>query len=113
MVKTLDYPTPEALAAYRQTGRVRKRLLGPVYPAAAGIPMPRLLHPEALIQYDFIATRDEPVAVNPGWSRYEELTYSPGVKAGKLLFLSGQAALDPTTGRVLHDASLARTMRPS
>ena len=106
VVKTLDYITPAALADYRATGRVRKRFLGPVYPAAAGILMPRLLHPEALIQYDFIAARDEPSAVNPGWRRYDKLTYSPGVRAGKLLFLSGQGSLDPETQQVLHDGDV-------
>jgi enamine deaminase RidA (YjgF/YER057c/UK114 family) len=103
VVKTVDYLTPAALAAYKGTGRVRKDYLGPVYPGAAGILMPRLLHPEALIQYDFIATRDVPVAVNPGWARYQKLTYSPAVRAGKLLFMSGQGALDPATERVLFD----------
>jgi enamine deaminase RidA (YjgF/YER057c/UK114 family) len=107
VVKTLDYITPAALASYKLTGRVRREFLGPVYPGAAGIIMPRLLHPEALIQFDFIATRDEPVAVNPGWARYEKLTYSPGVRAGKLLFLSGQGALDPATERVVHDGDVA------
>ena len=106
VVKTLDYITPEALANYRGTGRVRKEFLGPVYPGAAGILMPRLLHPEALIQYDFIASRDKTVAVNPGWDRYEKLTYSPGVRAGKLLFLSGQGSLDPSTERVVHDGDV-------
>lgn len=106
VVKTLDYITPAALGDYRRTGRVRKDFLGPVYPGAAGILMPRLLHPEALIQYDFIATRDAPVAVNPGWSRYEKLTYSPGVRAGKLLFLSGQGSLDPATERVVFDGDV-------
>ena len=106
IVKTLDYITPEALANYRGTGRVRKEFLGPVYPGAAGILMPRLLHPEALIQYDFIASRDQAVAVNPGWDRYEKLTYSPGVRAGKLLFLSGQGSLDPSTERIVHDGDV-------
>ena len=106
IVKTLDYITPEALANYRGTGRVRKEFLGPVYPGAAGILMPRLLHPEALIQYDFIASRDQTVAVNPGWDRYEKLTYSPGVRAGKLLFLSGQGSLDPSTERIVHDGDV-------
>ena len=64
------------------------------------------MHPEALIQYDFIATRDTPVAVNPGWDRYQKLTYSPAVKAGKLLFMSGQAALDPATERMLFDGDI-------
>ncbi|MDP6815367.1 MAG: RidA family protein [Alphaproteobacteria bacterium] len=106
VVKTLDYLTPAALETYRHTGRVRKKFLGPVYPCAAGILMPGLLHPEALIQYDFIATRDDPVAVNPGWDRYQKLTYSPGVRAGKLLFLSGQGALDPETQRMLYDGDV-------
>lgn len=106
VVKTCDYITPAALSTYKGTGRVRKELLGPVYPGAAGILMPRLMHPEALIQYDFIATRDTPVAVNPGWTRYQKLTYSPAVRAGKLLFMSGQGSLDPATERVVHDGDV-------
>ena len=106
VVKTLDYITPAALAAYKGTGRVRRERLGPVYPGAAGILMPRLIHPQALIQYDFIATRDTPVAVNPGWTRYQKLTYSPAVRAGRLLFMSGQGSLDPATERVVHDGDV-------
>jgi enamine deaminase RidA (YjgF/YER057c/UK114 family) len=107
VVKTLDYITPAALPAYKGTGRVRRQYLGPVYPAAAGIIMPRLLHPQALIQYDFIASREAPVAVNPGWTRYQKLTYSPAVRAGKLLFMSGQGSLDPATERVVFDGDVA------
>jgi enamine deaminase RidA (YjgF/YER057c/UK114 family) len=106
VVKTVDYLTPAALAAYKATGRVRRDHLGPVYPGAAGILMPRLVHDEALIQYDFIATRDTPVAVNPGWTRYQKLTYSPAVRAGKLLFMSGQGALDPATERVVFEGDV-------
>ena len=103
VVKTVDYITPAALATYKGTGRVRRERLGPVYPGAAGILMPRLMHPEALIQYDFIAVRDVPKVINPGWARYQKLTYSPAVLAGKLLFMSGQGALDPATERVLFE----------
>jgi enamine deaminase RidA (YjgF/YER057c/UK114 family) len=103
VVKTVDYITPAALAAYKGTGRVRRERLGPIYPGAAGILMPRLLHPEALIQYDFTVARDIPVEVNPGWTRYQKLTYSPGVRAGKLLFMSGFGAIDPATERVVFD----------
>jgi enamine deaminase RidA (YjgF/YER057c/UK114 family) len=106
VVKTCDYITPAALSTYKGTGRVRRDHLGPVYPGAAGILMPRLVHPEALIQYDFIATRDTPVAVNPGWTRYQKLTYSPAVRAGKLLFMSGQGSLDPATERVVHEGDV-------
>lgn len=106
VVKTLDYTTPAALANYKYTGRVRKEHLGPVYPGSAGILMPRLLHPEALIQYDFTASRETPVAINPGWTRYQKLTYSPAVKAGKMLFMSGQGALDPETERMLFEGDI-------
>ncbi|MBU6191171.1 MAG: RidA family protein, partial [Betaproteobacteria bacterium] len=46
------------------------------------------------------------VAVNPGWDRYQKLTYSPAVRAGKLLFMSGQGSLDPATERVLFDGDV-------
>lgn len=106
VVKTVDYLTPSALSDYRRTGRVRRRCLGPVYPGAAGIIMPRLMHPDALIQYDFIASRDVATAINPGWNRYEKLTYSPAVKAGKMLFMSGQGSLDPATEKALFDGDV-------
>ncbi len=103
VVKTVDYSTLEGLKNYKGTGRIRKQHLGPVYPGAAGLLMPRLLHPEALIQYDFIASRDTLECINPGWERYQKLTYSPAVKAGKLLFMSGQGSLDPASERVMHE----------
>ncbi len=107
VVKTVECITPAARANYRETARVRREYLGPVYPAATGILMPRLLHREALIQCNFIATRDSPVAVNPGWARYQQLTYSPGVRAGQLLFMSGQGSLDSATGAVVAEGDVA------
>jgi len=101
VTKTVDYITPRALADYRQTGRVRKRFLTVPYPAAAGIVMPRLASEDALIQVDFTASRHPLTAVNPGWSRYAALTYSPAIRAGDMLFMSGQAALDPETEAAL------------
>jgi len=100
-VKTLDFTTPATRTAYPKTGRVRRDRLGPVFPGAAGILMPCLARPEALIALELTASRHEPVAVNPGWNRYEKLTYSPAVRAGDLLFCSGFAALDPETERVV------------
>lgn len=75
----------------------RKELLGPVYPGAAGILMDRLHRPGVHVAVDVMASRHSPELVNPGWSRYDTLTYSPAVKAGRTLFMSGFAALDPET----------------
>jgi enamine deaminase RidA (YjgF/YER057c/UK114 family) len=101
VVKTIDYSTTETRDVYRKCGRPRKELLGPVYPGAAGILMDRLHAPGILVAIDIIASRHTPVAVNPGWSRYETLTYNPGVRAGRMLFMSGFAALDPETQEAL------------
>jgi enamine deaminase RidA (YjgF/YER057c/UK114 family) len=107
VVKTVDYTTPATLADYRRTGRVRQDMLGPVYPAAAGILLSRLQHPAALISLDVIASRHQLVVVNPGWERYAKLTYSPAVRAGSMLFMSGQAALDPATEKAMHAGDVA------
>jgi len=106
VVKTVDYTTPATLRDYRSTGRIRKDMLGPVYPGAAGILLSKLQTPETLISFDVIASRHTPEAVNPGWERYGKLTYSPAVRAGNVLFMSGQAALDPATERAVHDGDI-------
>jgi enamine deaminase RidA (YjgF/YER057c/UK114 family) len=97
VVKTIDYSTLDTREVYRTCARPRKELLGPVYPCAAGILMDRLHVPGVMIAIDVMASRHTPVAVNPGWKRYETLTYNPGIKAGRMLFMSGFAALDMET----------------
>src|SRR5690606_181273 len=102
-VTTYDYSTPATREVYRKAHKVRKELLGGggVYPGAGGILMSRLHHPEQLVAIDVTASRHPLERVNPGWSRYDTLTYSPGVKAGRTLFMSGFASLDMETQEVL------------
>ena len=107
VAKTVDYIPAPALPGYRHTGRVRRECLGPVYPGATGVLVERLRHPHALIQVDIMASRHPKEAVNPGWERYSRLTYSPAVKAGGVLFMSGQAALDPGSERALFEGDVA------
>ncbi|MBW9205823.1 hypothetical protein KV097_07675 [Mumia sp. zg.B17] len=103
-VTTYDYSTPETRSVYRKTHRVRKELLGGagVYPGAGGILMSRLHHPDQLVAIDVTASRHPLELVNPGWSRYDTLTYAPGVRAGRTLYMSGFAALDMETQEALH-----------
>ncbi|KAA1420519.1 RidA family protein [Mumia zhuanghuii] len=107
-VTTFDYSTPGTREVYRKTHRVRKELLGGagVYPGAGGILMSRLHHPDQLVAIDVTASRHPLELVNPGWSRYDTLTYAPGVKAGRTLFMSGFAALDMETQEALHPGDL-------
>jgi enamine deaminase RidA (YjgF/YER057c/UK114 family) len=64
--------------------------------------MSRLHHPDALVALDVTASRHPLQVVNPGWSRYDTLTYAPGVRAGRTLYMSGFAALDMHTQEALH-----------
>ncbi len=106
VAKTVDYLTPAALADYKKTAEVRRECFAPVFPAATGIVMPRVAHPDALIQIDIIASRRPRAIINPGWSGYANLTYSPGVRTGNLLFIAGHAASDPESGRSVHQGDI-------
>ncbi|MFG1943659.1 Rid family hydrolase [Nonomuraea sp. NPDC048826] len=103
-VTTYDYSTPATRDVYRRTHRVRKERLGGagVFPGAGGILMSRLHRPGVLVAIDVTASRHPLEGVNPGWSRYDTLTYTPGVKAGGMLWMSGFAALDMETQEALH-----------
>lgn len=107
-VTTYDYSTPASRRDYRKTHSVRQELLGNggVYPGAGGILMSRLHHEGQLVAIDLTASRHPLELVNPGWSRYDTLTYSPGVKAGRTLYMSGFASLDMETQEVLHPGDL-------
>lgn len=109
-VTTYDYSTPDTRSVYRGTHRVRKELLGNndagVYPGAGGILMSRLHAPGALVALDVTASRHPLELVNPGWSRYDTLTYAPGIKAGRTLFMSGFASLDMESQQALHEGDL-------
>lgn len=103
-VTTYDYSTPAAREVYRRAHKVRQERLGGkgVFPGAGGILMSRLHRPGVLVALDVTASRHPLRQVNPGWSRYETLTYSPGVLAGRTLYMSGFAALDLDTQEALH-----------
>lgn len=101
VVRTLEFIDASALDQYRETWRVRAAHLGAPGRAAVastGIPMRALVADGALLQVEFTAHRGGGRALNPGWQRYERLTYAPGVRAGDFVFLSGFVATDPETG---------------
>ncbi len=111
VVKTVEFFTSAALPQYRHTGRVRRDYLGPNFPAATGIIMPAVAHPDAMIQIDFVACAAPKTPINPGWSRYADLTYVPAVKAGHLLCLAGQGALNPDTQEMEHAGDIVAQTR--
>ncbi len=43
----------------------------------------------------------EKIMINPGWERYNRLTFVPAVRKGNLLFITGQgpSQVDPATGK--------------
>jgi enamine deaminase RidA (YjgF/YER057c/UK114 family) len=107
-VTTYDYSMPETRSVYHKTSRVRKELLGGagVFPGAGGILMSALHKPGVLIAIDLVASKFPLISVNPGWSRYDTLSYTPGVIAGKTLYMSGFAALDMETQTALYPGDI-------
>ena len=43
------------------------------------------------------------IMINPGWERYNRLTFAPAVRKGNMLFITGQdgSQLDPATGKLI------------
>ncbi len=111
VVKTVEFLAPAGLSRYRETSAVRKAYLSARYPASTGVIMERLVDPGALLQVDFVAVAGVRETVNPGWARYDRLTYVPGVRVGNLLFLSGQGAINPETQAVEHVGDVAGQTR--
>jgi enamine deaminase RidA (YjgF/YER057c/UK114 family) len=114
VVKTIDYSHPSVRAEYGRTGRIRAAYLGEpgsVYLGATGILMSELVVPGALIQIEFTACHGEKQPFNPGWDRYQKLTYYPATRVGDYLFLSGQAALNPETNQIEHPGDIVAQAR--
>ena len=99
VVKTVDYVTPQALEDYRGTADVRREVFKGNWPTATGIMVERLLRSDGLIEIDAIAVPGKKKeAINPGWPRYDRLTYHPAVRAGDLMCLSGFVGYRPEQG---------------
>lgn len=114
LVRTIDYTTTATRREYPRCGRPRHEILGgpgiddeAVFPGAAGILVDEPLLPGALVALDALASRLPLRTVNPGWRRYETLTYRPGVTAGEdTLFMSGFGSLEPATQKAIFDGDL-------
>ncbi|MEE9203165.1 MAG: RidA family protein [Dehalococcoidia bacterium] len=105
-IKTVDYIAPGGLEGYRDTAGVRRDFFGTSYPASTGIIMNRLLFPQAMVEIDAVAALEgeRREVMVPEWQdRYGRLTYRPGVRQGRLLFVSGMAGGDPATGQASPD----------
>ena len=108
VVKTVDYIDPMALPQYRHTAEVRREYLGATPVASTGICVERLLRPDALIEISAVAMKEEKRAVNPGWERYQQLTYDPAVQAGDVQWLSGFIGNEEIEGRRHYPQDTAR-----
>jgi enamine deaminase RidA (YjgF/YER057c/UK114 family) len=108
LVRTVDYTATATRTEYPRCGRPRRELLGPgpVHPGAAGILVDVPVAPGAQVSLDAIAAAGPLQALNPGWARYDTLTYKPAVRAGNSIFLAGFGALDPVSQRAIHDGDL-------
>jgi enamine deaminase RidA (YjgF/YER057c/UK114 family) len=109
VVQTVDYIDATALPLYRETGAIRKDYLGDNNPlGATGICVERLLRPDAFIEVSMVAMRGEKKPINPGWDRYGQLTYVPGVEVEDMVWTSGFVGSDDINGQANYPQDTAR-----
>jgi enamine deaminase RidA (YjgF/YER057c/UK114 family) len=106
LVLTTDFTATATRAEYPRCGRPRRELLSAPYPGAAGILFDSPAAPGSLVSLEAVAASGPRLPVNPGWARYDTLTYLPGVRVGERLFMSGFGALDPLTQTAVHEDDL-------
>ena len=108
VVQTVDYIDPTALPLYRQTGAIRKQYLGDTPVGATGICVERLLRPDAFIEVSMVAMMGEKKPINPGWDRYGQLTYVPGVEVDNIVWTSGFLGSETVDGQAHYPQDTAR-----
>jgi len=109
VVQTVDYIDATALPLYRETGAIRKDYLGDNNPlGATGICVERLLRPDAFIEVSMVVMRGEKKPINPGWDRYGQLTYVPGVEVEDMVWTSGFVGSDDINGQANYPQDTAR-----
>jgi len=99
VVQTVDYIDATALPLYRETGAIRQEYLKGSPVGATGICIERLLRPDAFIEVSMVAMRGEKKPINPGWDRYGQLTYVPGVEVENIIWTSGFVGSEDVNGQ--------------
>ena len=110
VVQTVDYIDATALPLYRQTGVIRQEYLNGTPLGATGICVERLLRPDALIEVSMVAMKGEKRLINPGWGRYGQLTYVPGVEVEDMVWTSGFVGSEDVDGQSNYPQDTARQM---
>ena len=109
VVQTVDYIDATALPQYRQTGEIRKQYLKDSPVGATGIIVERLLRPDAFIEVSMVAMKGEKKPINPGWDRYGQLTYVPGVVVDdEIVWTSGFVGSEDIDGQSNYPQDTAR-----
>lgn len=101
VVNTMNYVDPQATVTYPDVRKLREQRFGGVYPASSSVHFHRMLSPHGHLEIEATAIigggREQ--IVPSGWEdSWREMTAAPAVKKGNMLYISGQASVDHTTG---------------
>jgi enamine deaminase RidA (YjgF/YER057c/UK114 family) len=108
VVQTVDYIDATALPLYRETGAIRQEYLKGSPVGATGICIERLLRLDAFIEVSMVAMKGEKKPINPGWDRYGQLTYVPGVEVENIIWTSGFVGSEDVNGQSNYPQDTAR-----
>ncbi|MBI2877752.1 MAG: hypothetical protein HYY20_12815 [Candidatus Tectomicrobia bacterium] len=93
--------------------QVRREFFREPFPASTGVEVRRLPFEGMLLEVDAIAVRGglKKEVVDPGWAWDDQFAFSQAIRAGDLLFVSGQVALDPAGKVVGQEGDMAAQTR--
>lgn len=101
LINVTEYVAPHALQGSDQIVAKRRSVTEPNHSAVTSVVAHRLLQPEAHHEIEATAVvggHREEIQV-PGWEKsYESIAAAPAVRAGNLVYLSAQSAIDHRTG---------------
>ena len=110
VVQTVDYIDPTALPQYRDTGGIRREYLGASPVASPESAWSGCYGPTLFSEVSAVAIAGEKTVIDPGWERYGQLTYVPGVECGDTIWLSGFVGNDEAEDRPTYPQDTSRQL---
>lgn len=101
VTKIVEYPLASSADDLAALDEARHARLGAARPASTRVPVDRLRGDGSLVQIDVTASHHPSRTVGPAWPLLEQRAASPGVVAGRILYLSGQGGVDRSTSEPL------------
>lgn len=111
VVKVVEFLTPGARRQYSRVREIRETYLARRGVARTTVVMPRVMHPGALVQMEFVAAAGKGVVIDAEGRAARSEDRAAGVRIGRVLYVSGQRAVNSETRRLEHAGDIVGQAR--